>query len=365
MKCTISKDLLVEKISEAGKFTSDRLTSLSILKGIYIKLQGGKMHFYSTNLNMFYHSTIPLDIPDEVSIIIDPKKVLEFIQLLYPGDVSFSMEGDSIILSQGKVSGSFAAIQGDDFPLPPVLVEDAQSLDVSFISDKLPFILSTASTDESRPVLSGISFVMKDDELLIVSTDGFRLSLWKKQGIKGFESMIIPADFLKELLHIVGNKKSIFFTYSKKENIVSFKIESTTLYTRLIDGEFPPFEKVIPPEKATTVIVKREDILRSTKIISIFARDLSNIIIYTFSKEGVLLSPKKADKSDNTASIEAQFEGEEQKVAFNYRYVIEFLNNTKANEVVFEILRPDAPVVVREKDDSSFMHIIMPVRIQE
>ena len=177
--------------------------------------------------------------------------------------------------------------------------------------------------------------------------------------------MIIPADFLKELIRTVDEKTKVQFVHSKKESIVLFEVNEDFFYTRLIDGEFPPFEKVIPPEKTTTVVLKKDELLRNTKLISIFARDFSNVILYEFTKEGLVLRPKKEANKENTTSQDIQFEGENQIVAFNFRYVLDFLNHTKANDITVEILRSDAPVVFKEKGNEAFVHIIMPVRIQE
>ncbi|HRN70476.1 MAG TPA: DNA polymerase III subunit beta, partial [Candidatus Woesebacteria bacterium] len=198
----------------------------------------------------------------------------------------------------------------------------------------------------------------------IVSTDGFRLSFLKEKQKGDFSNMIIPANFLHEIVKNAKDVKNVSFVYSKKENIVLFKIENEDFYSRLIDGEFPPYERVIPSEKKTTVELNRDELLRNTKLISIFARDYSNVIIYEFSKNGLTLRPKEEGNKENATLQEIVFEGEDQTVAFNFRYVVDFLNNIKSEEIIIELLRPDAPVVFKAKGNEQFFHIIMPIRIQ-
>src|SRR5690606_19485858 len=99
------------------------------------------------------------------------------------------------------------------------------------------------SSDDSRPVLTGVNFVVSEDELIIVSTDGFRLSLLKEQRKGTFSNMIIPADFLQEVIKNVKNVKEVSFTYSQKEQIILFTLDQEEYFSRLIDGEFPPYER--------------------------------------------------------------------------------------------------------------------------
>jgi DNA polymerase-3 subunit beta len=100
-------------------------------------------------------------------------------------------------------------------------------------------------------------------------------------------------------------------------------------------------------------------------MISIFAREYSNVIMYDFTEKGLILSPKKEANAENTTTQDITFEGEPMKVAFNYKYVVDFLNHVDADELIVELLRPEAPVVFKTPGNDSFMHIIMPVRIQE
>ncbi|CAN5175082.1 DNA polymerase III subunit beta [soil metagenome] len=365
MKITLERDMFLQKMQIASRFVSDKLNASSALQGVFIKTEPEKIHLYATNLNMYYHTSLAISVPEEIQSIIEPKKIIEFMQLLQPGMIDILFEENQLTITQGKTKGVFPVIVSEEFPLPPDLLEEKQTISSKFLLDNLPFILFTASTDDARPVLTGINFVVTDDELLIVSTDGFRLSMLKEKSKGTFSSMIIPAEFLRELIRNIDEKTEVRFVHSKKENIVLFSANDDFYYTRLIDGEFPPFEKVIPAEKTETVVLKKEDLLRNTKLISIFARDYSNVIIYEFNNDGLVLRPKKEANKENTTSQDIQHEGESHAVAFNYRYVLDFLNHTKSPDIVVEILRGDAPVVFKEKGNENFVHIIMPVRIQE
>lgn len=365
MKFTIDKDVLFESVQTANKFSSDKINTPSALQGIYVLLDKKNLHIYATNLNTFCHIAVPTITTKKAEIFIEPKKLAEFLQALQKGDVEIEVRETSIQVSQGKIKGNFQLVDAGDFPLPPKLKEKEQKIESESLVEKLSHLLFAASTDESRPVLTGINFVASEENLVLVATDGFRLSVVKEKRAGAFSSMIIPSEFLREIQQQAKGQKEIGITYSEKEQIICFTIGQREFYSRLIDGEFPPYERVIPEEKTTTAIINREELLRNSKIISIFARDYSNVIMYDFSKNGLLLSPKKEANFDNTAVQDIEIDGEPIRVAFNFRYMIDFLNNITSNEIVIELLRPDTPAIFKAKGDDSFFHIIMPVRIQE
>jgi DNA polymerase-3 subunit beta len=284
---------------------------------------------------------------------------------LQPGTITFEVKEKQITITQNKTKGNFPLLAADEFPLPPELTEEPQKLEADFLSKNLPLVLFTASADEARPVLTGINFVVSDEELLMVATDGFRLSLLKEKRKGDISSMIIPADFLEEIMRNVGSAKELLFSYSQREKIVRFKVGDNAFYSRLIEGEFPAYERVMPAEKKTTVVLDKADFLRNIKLISVFARDFSNVIVCEFKKGEMTMRPKKEGNEENTTVQEIDFEGEEQKVAFNFKYLLDFLNHVDSKKITIEILRSDAPIVFKLEKNASFIHIIMPVRITE
>lgn len=360
----VNKTLLLEKISLASHFTSTKLSSLPVLQGIYIKTEKNKFHIYSSNLNSFFHTSLAAGVEKKENFVIEPKKLLEFLSFLPEVNIDIELKDKQLLIKAGKTTGKFPLMAAQDFPLPPTLEVKEQKIKTEFLKKQLPLVLFSAASDETRPALSGVNFVT-NDELVMVATDGFRLSLVKIKKEKQIPSVIIPAEFLKELLSFVKEEKEASFFYSEKEKLVFFKIGETEFYSRLVEGDFPPFEKVVPQEKKTAVKLEKEEFLRNVKLISIFARDFSNIIVLEIKKDGVFFKPKTGEEGGNSAFQEGEIKGEEQRVAFNFRFLLDLLNAVESKNVIVEILRPDAPVVFKIEGDQSFLHIIMPVRIQE
>lgn len=366
MKFTLPKNELIEKLSLSARFTSSKLTSATALQGVLVKGEKDKIHIYSTDLNTYYHTTCDTDGSDTFEIIVEPKKIMEFLQFLPPGNVDIEIKEKQILLKQGKTKGNFPIIVSEEYPLPPTFKDtEKQGIDAKFFVQNMPRLLFSASRDDARPVLTGVNFVPSENELLMVTTDGFRLSLVKTTKLTDIPSMIVPADFLQEVVKGAKEAKELFFGYSEKEKMISFQIAEHTYYSRLIEGDFPPFERVIPAEKKTTVTLDKDDFLRNIKLISIFARDYSNVVVCSFRDGTVTMTPKKEGNEENASQIDVQMEGEEQRVAFNYRYLLDFLNTIDTDTLIIEILRSEAPIALKIPKNDSFLHIIMPVRLQE
>jgi len=365
MKIAINKEEFLEKLNLASRFTSSKLSSSTSLQGILLKKNENKLHFYSTNLNFYYHGFLKTEEKEDFRIVVEPKKINEFLSLLPSGKVDIEIKEKSVVLSQGKTKGEFPLFSTADFPTISESILKKQKIETSFLKEVLPLLFFSASSDESRPVLTGVNFVTDDGMTRLVTTDGFRLSLYDFKESLPISSMIIPSVFLSEINRLIGSEKEVFFSFNDKEKVLTFYIKDDELSTRLIEGEYPPFEKVIPTDKKTTVVVDREDFLRNVRLVSVFARDFSSIIILETADNSLKLSPKTGDKEENITYQEAEIKGEKQKIAFNYKFLIDFLTNLSSKKIIIELVRSDSPAVFKSEKNENFLHIIMPVRIQE
>ncbi len=365
MDIKVQKQDLLTALSLASRFTSNKLGNASGLQGVLFLNKESFLHLYATNLNSFFHTKISSDSVKEEKFILDYHKVIEFITYLQEGEITLSIGTNKITFIQKKTKGTFAFIPQNDFPLPPTIANKGSEVGMKEFQKMISLVLFSASRDLSRPVLSGVNFVEKDGEVDIVATDGFRLSLFHMKNELQMRSMLIPAEFLLELIRHTKEQKSIQMSFSEEEKMVFFKAGNDEYYSRLIEGEYPPYEKVIPTEKKATAVVDREELVRNIKLISIFAREFSSIVICHFKKGELMLSPKTEGGAENTTTQDIELDGEEMSVAFNFKFLLEFLSIIDDETVTIELVRPDAPVVLKTKSEKDFLHIIMPVRIQE
>ncbi|OGK53233.1 DNA polymerase III subunit beta [Candidatus Roizmanbacteria bacterium RIFCSPLOWO2_01_FULL_44_13] len=363
MTISLLKEEFLEKLNLASKFTSSRLVSASILQGVYLVGEENIIHVYSTNLNYYFHTSIKAPGKNKFNAAVEPKKLAELLSLLPGGKIDISVGEKNVEIESGKIKAEFPLLDAKEFPLPPKITGSKQKIKAGFLRKNLPTVIFSASSDETRPALTGVNFVADDEGLKMISTDGFRLSLLTLKKEESLPSMIIPAQFLNEVMRLI-TEDEIGFSYSPEEKTMVFYVGDCELYTRLIEGDYPPYEKVIPTDKKTTAAVDREEFLRNVKLVSIFARDYSNVVVLNIEKGEVSIRPKTGDTEKNVVVSEAAVEGEPQKIAFNYKFLIDFLTNTTSKKIIIELLRSDAPAVFKPDGVDNFIHIIMPVRIQ-
>lgn len=322
------------------------------------------MDIYTSNLGSYFHTHIKIENGKKNKTILEIKKLLEFLSLLPQGKIMLEFTAKQCIITSQKSRGVFPLLPSEDFPLPSQPQDKEQVLETAFFEKNLPLVLFAASKDEARPVLTGVNF-LTGDNLSMVSTDGFRLSYLKTKKNINIPSIIIPGQFLLEVIGAAKGEKTMKFSYSEKEKMVLFTVKDMEFYSRLIEGEFPSFEKVIPTEVKTSATTDVEELTRSIKMASVFARDFSNIVILHFFKNTISIAPKGEQGEESSSTIEADSAGEEIRVAFNFRFLLDFLGHIPTKKVLIQLLRTDSPAVFKMPGDEDYLHIIMPVRIQE
>jgi DNA polymerase-3 subunit beta len=359
MNVTINNKTLVDKLTRASKFTLTRLSSVPSLHGGRISLKNNKLEITTTNLNDFYHTTIPLESKEEFSIVVDIKKIIEFLNLLPAGDIEFEIEKTSLIIKKDKTNGTFELIAGADFPTLPNVTGKEFDFKKNFLTKNLPLVLFSVSRDESRPILTGVNFLTRENTQYVVSTDGFRLSLIQEKAEQELPAVTISAQILSEIMSFGKETK---LTISEEEKTASFQTEDDIIVTRLIEGEFPPFERVIPQNNKTSIVLDTDELSRNIKLASVFARDFSSIVVLDVKKDGLYIRPKIKNEKGTVVYQEGMVVGEEQKIAFNYKFILDFLSAIKSKKIIFEMNAPNAPGVFRTEDNKSYIHIIMPIR---
>ena len=165
-------------------------------------------------------------------------------------------------------------------------------------------------------------------------------------------------------MSIKEDEGDVTISVSEKTNQIIFTQGETILVGRLIEAEYPPFEKILPTEHSTSAVFEREGLLNAVKICSVFARDTANIVKLSFGKNKIIVSANTPSVGENKADVEAKIEGEENEIAFNARYLLDLLGNVNEEELIFEMTGPLNPGVFKIKDNPYFLHLIMPIRVQ-
>lgn len=369
--------ILQEDLSKA-LITASRLTSskiqLPVLANILLEADKNKLLVSATNLEVSITLKVGAKVEKEGKTTVPAKILNEIISNLKTGIIKLQSEKETLKVTAPNYESSISGMNASDFPtLPSSIGENSLNVPSKDLFESLEKILFAVSNDLSRPVLTGVLIIVKKDTLILVATDGFRLSQKKIkiQGPKDEIKFILPKNSLFELTRI-GNEEAISFSFSKKNNQALFNLLNGIFSSRIIEGDFPDYEKIIPKDTKLKINVDKEDLLRTIKLASVFAKDAANVVKLKIGKDLIEVSAESQNTGTQKGRVEAKIEvldkssltEESLTIAFNYRFLEEFLNAATSDEIQIEVSDANAPALFLDTEDKNFLHIIMPIRLQ-
>lgn len=367
MKLSILQQDFLPILSGVSRSVGIR-TTLPVLGNILLSTEGKKLKTAATNLEIGVIKYISAEISEEGEITIPAKTFLEIIQSLVATKIEFETVGEILNVSAGKFKASINGIAANEFPVIPL----PEGKGIGFKKEILKScsqILFAAASDEGRPILTGILTQIKNSKIDFVATDGFRLAHKevKIEDLSDFKCLI-PKRTFEEVLRIVDEESGeedlgieIFTQLS--QNQIIFKAGQTIVSSRLIEGNFPSWEKIIPSDFKARAIIDRSGLVSASKLASVFARNEANVVTFNVQKDKFIISSEAKELGSQTNEIEAQIEGEELEIAYNGRFLLDVLSATSATQLIMEFSGPLSPTLVKPVGIEGLEYIIMPVRL--
>lgn len=352
-----------------------RNINLPILNNILIKAEAGKIRLIATNLEVGVISTVRGKIETEGAFTVNAKIISDCVGLLSNKKVELSQADNNLSVNcenyQAKIKGQSA----EEFPLiPEVDRKNYFSADASVVKSAISQVIFATLLSETRLELSGVLFVFSGSSLTIAATDSYRLAEKKiqiKSNSQEERKIIVPAKTLQELLRVLSvnlddkveeNNKEIRFYIS--DNQILFTHGSTELVSRLIEGQYPDYQQIIPTTSKTKITIDRQELIRAVKIASLFSKTGINDINLDFplGKNQAVISSVSGQTGENITNLEAKVLGEENSMVVNYRYLLEGLGNIEKEMVKIEVIDGNTPCLIRPEQDESYLYIIMPIK---
>jgi DNA polymerase-3 subunit beta len=373
VKVTSLQENLARGLGIAGRAVSTR-GSLPILGNVLLRTENGRLKLTATNLEVGINVWVPAKVDDEGAITVPAKLFTDFVNSLPPGpaELSLNVRTKTVHLRSGPYEANFKGMDAEEFPIIPVAPEKPTTrLAKSTLRRMIGEVAFVATTDDSRPVLTGVLTTLEGDRITMAAADPYRLSVRTAPLLSKVESkleVIIPARSLQEVQRIIDDSDDpvdIFVTPNGSQ--VIFHTEEADLVSRVIEGQFPNYRQVIPSAKAATrIVAQREELLQATRLASLFARDSANMLRFQVDASAqppLIISATAAEVGDNTAKVDATVDGQTTTIAFNSRFIADALSSLTAPEIALELGGPLAPGVVKIVGDDSYLHVVMPLRI--
>jgi DNA polymerase III subunit beta len=341
---------------------------LPVLQNVLLSTSGGSLKITATNLETTEIVLVGAKVEKEGGICVSSRLLLEFVSSLPQSTVKISTNEGSLAVQCGNFRATIPGVAAEEFPpVSEAVKKSGPAMEKSEIIEALGRVVFSAATDEGRPLLTGVRIVQREGETVFAATDGYRLSV-KRITLKTKEALdfLVPARALQEVMKACTEEKDTKnITLTKpSDGQVSFDVGDTEIRTRLIDGEYPNFEKIIPTKYNTRVLLEKNILEKAVKSAAIFARDNANIIRFHIENQTLTISANTPQVGEDEVDVEAKVDGEGGDIAFNSRFLLEFLANYPEEDVLFEMTGALNPGVFRPTKDDSYLHVIMPVRVQ-
>lgn len=374
MKFKVPQVELAKALTAADKSLPTK-ANLPILGNISLSLSKDKLTVLATDLETAARVVVPASGDGEGTTTVSGKVLIELVGQLSEGDLSFEKLGEEVLVSSSGNSARLATMSAEDFPAIPKIEKGKEvELDALEFIDSVRKVQASAAGDDSRPILSGILVEFTGKKMSMVATDGYRLSFTSIPLKKDIDNLaiVIPAKSLSEFAKIVSEnfgddeKQQLTMVIADGLNQVNFKIKNIEFTSRVIEGEFPNWRKIIPATFSTKVKIDRFELTKKLRIASIFARDSGNIVKLKLENNLLTAAANTSQVgSDESQTKVLEMSGKGGEIAFNYRYLLEALSVIDDDEVNFEMIESLSPGRLTGADEKGdFFHIIMPVRLQ-
>ena len=382
MRISCLQENLTRGLAVVGRAVATRAT-LPVTQNVLLTTDGGMLKLSATNLEISITTWIGAMVEEEGSVTVPARLLTEFVNSLGSDRIDIEMEQGTRVL-QIKSGRSQANINGTDASeFPPIpTIDDAVVAQVqpSALRTAISRVAFAAATEESRPVLTGVEVKLQEGGFTMAAADGFRLAVQHgelAQSTPEEMSVIIPARTMNEIQRLLGdNSEPVEIMLTPQRGQVMFRIQggdTVELVSQLLQGTFPNYDQLIPQGYTTRAILDLQETLRAARTAAIFARDGSNIVrMHVQPNDGdsdsggrLLISARSEEVGDNEDVVDvAELEGEEGKIAFNSRYLLDVLSVLERGRVAIETTTSSSPGVFKPTDNDDYVHVVMPMFVQ-
>ncbi len=362
MKFRCERDVLVEALAIAGRAVSGRAT-LPGLSGVRAELQGDQLTLTGSDLDLTISTRITVSGESDGVCVIPARLASDIVRAVQPGAVSFAAESESLAIAAGRSEFSIRLISGDEFPQLAGLDVEPVELPSEQLAAALKQVVLAASSDDSRPILTGVLLAAQSGGLRLVATDSYRLAMRDLADASVLDegsNVLMPSRALGELNRILAQADHVSVRLGSNE--ASFEVGPVTLVTRLIEGDFPNYRGLIPESHPNTLTVNRDELLDALRRVKLLARESTPIKI-EMSADGMELVAVTQDVGTARESLESTYDGSPLTVAFNPQYLLDGVEVSPADEITLSTTDELKPAVVRGVGVEDYLYLLMPVRV--
>ncbi len=367
MEIKILQEKLAKALNIVSRVAGGSRATLPILNNVLVRVDDGKVTLTTTNLDMAVVSYLPAGQCQNGVVTVPARLIAEFVGNLPRGEmVEISAKNEKVEIRAGGYRSVINGATADEFPELPE-IDEAQvvkfRMGVEEFKDGLSQVMMATSNDTTRPALTGVYFNTYEGALYLAATDGYRLA--ERKFIEEVESevkVIVPTPSLQEVLRSLSDDVAEIELWFD-ETQVRFKFGDIEITSKLIGGSFPDYRQLIPKQTEIMTVLKRDELMRITKLAALFAKEVGGSIVCRTSveNESFAVASVANELGENNSEIKVKVEVDG-KVTLNSRFLLDALNALDGNEVEFSFSNRLDPIVLRATKKTDYVHIIMPLK---
>ena len=342
---------------------------LPILNNILLQVDKEGLLLIATNLEIGIKTRVRGKVEDTGSFTVQAKLFSDFIHSLSDGNLLLQQKENLLLVEDDNQQTKLKGETAQDFPLiPEVVGQNPSMVNGRALIKALETVVFAASTDESRPELHAVLFVLHEKRLTLVATDSYRLaeaSLALEKETEGTYSLIVPIRTAQQVLRAFqGLSEEETVEIRTNDNQVQFSAGQTEIVSRLVAGQYPDYKQIIPVNFSTTITIKNSDLVRGLRSTSLFCQPGINDVKFLFVPETseIQLRAQNATAGDNLTRLPAETVGSAGEIVFNYRYLLEGALHLDSQDATIEVNDASGPAVLRGKEQKDFLYLVMPIK---
>jgi DNA polymerase-3 subunit beta len=362
MKLQVTQENLNRALNSVARVANSRHT-LPILANVLIKTSKNRLSLSATNLDIAITHFIGAKVSEEGSITVPARLMQDFVGSLPEGVINLELDSTKLHVNTDQYQSVVNGIVADDFPVMPAMTSgESWKISGEAFKKALQQVVFAGSSDETRPVLTGVLLKTNNGQLAMAATDSYRLA----EKILGKQiqevDLLIPASAMQELLRLIGDGADDV-KIKHDEHQVLFRVGDIELVSRQVEGNYPDYTKLIPAKFATSAELKRADFINVTKVSSLFARESAGSITIEVDEKTKQLSIKSvaSQLGENTAKAEAKVKGGG-SITLNSRYLLDALNAFDGEDIEFDFNGKLEATLLKDPKNPDYKHIIMPLK---
>lgn len=366
MKLRCERDNLLDALATAGRAGASRAGGAGVLPGTRLTLSGDRLEVTGTDQDITISTEVNVAGLSDGVVVAPGRLLTDIVRALEPGAVLVQGDEEELQVSAGRSQFMLRPYRAGDFPHLSRESGQSVSLSTAGLAEALRQVVRAASSEDTRPVLTGVLMAAEAEGIRLVATDSYRLAVKDLPGARGLlsegQKVLVPSRALGELQRLLsGDAEAVEFFLGAHD--VRFAVGHVKLTSRLIEGEFPPYRQLIPFNYPNRLVIGREAFGDAIRRVRLVARDATTPARIALRSGTAQLSVITTDWGQAVEEVDAKYEGAEMTIAFNPQYLAEGVEAVTGEEVLLETIDALKPATLKPTDKNDYVYLLMPVRV--